>query len=318
METIKYAPVIIPTLNRFDHFKRCLESLEHCTGAEHTDVYVALDYPPSEKYVEGWRKIDIYLAEKEKKNGFNKLIVFRRNHNCGMGKAGSNYSLLREFVEKITDRFISSEDDNEFSPNFLEYMNQALEFYKDDPTVLHVSAYTPPIFKHVTNDSTFFGIDTPAYGLGHWVYKNVAFAYSNEKLANDLRKSLKRTLKLYWTWPAIISMALSMLKKNALYGDVRNSMYNLFYHTYTLQPTVSLSRNWGCDGSGLHSGVMPGRENEEIQTEPTFEFQDIPHGYSPAMLKKLFYVNMPNDMLRRIKMMLVTLILLLQFYYSKK
>ena len=51
-----FAPVIIPTLNRYEHFRKCLESLEACTGAEKTDVYVALDFPPSEKYVEGWKK----------------------------------------------------------------------------------------------------------------------------------------------------------------------------------------------------------------------------------------------------------------------
>ena len=55
-----YAPVIILTLNRFEKFKKCLESLEACTGADKTDVYVSLDYPPSEKYVEGWKKIDSY------------------------------------------------------------------------------------------------------------------------------------------------------------------------------------------------------------------------------------------------------------------
>ena len=51
MQEIKeFAPVLIPTLNRYEHFKRCLESLERCTWAEKTDVYVALDFPPSDKF----------------------------------------------------------------------------------------------------------------------------------------------------------------------------------------------------------------------------------------------------------------------------
>ncbi len=53
MEITTYAPVLIPTLNRYEHFKRCLESLELCTGADKTDVYVGLDFPPSEKYHKG-------------------------------------------------------------------------------------------------------------------------------------------------------------------------------------------------------------------------------------------------------------------------
>lgn len=53
---MNYAPVIIPTLNRYDHFIKCLESLEKCSGAEYTEVFVALDFPPSNKYIEGWKK----------------------------------------------------------------------------------------------------------------------------------------------------------------------------------------------------------------------------------------------------------------------
>lgn len=64
MEIKNYAPVIIPTLCRDVHFKRCLESLEKCTAAEYTDVYVGLDYPAIEKHVEGWKKIDGYLNPK--------------------------------------------------------------------------------------------------------------------------------------------------------------------------------------------------------------------------------------------------------------
>ena len=105
MKITYYAPVVIPTLNRYEHFRRCLESLERCTGAEKTNIYVGLDYPPSDKYVEGWKKIDCYLAEKEKNNGFNRLIVYRRTHNCGIGKPGCNYSQLKDVVKEKYDRF---------------------------------------------------------------------------------------------------------------------------------------------------------------------------------------------------------------------
>jgi glycosyltransferase involved in cell wall biosynthesis len=50
MEIKQYAPVVIPTLNRYDHFKACLESLEKCRGVDKTDVYVVLDFSPSEEY----------------------------------------------------------------------------------------------------------------------------------------------------------------------------------------------------------------------------------------------------------------------------
>ena len=53
---MNYAPIIIPTLNRNDHFIKSLESLEKCSGAENTEVFVALDFHPSGKYIDGWKK----------------------------------------------------------------------------------------------------------------------------------------------------------------------------------------------------------------------------------------------------------------------
>lgn len=126
------APVIIPTLNRYSHFKQCLDSLELCTLADKTIVYVALDFPPSEKYIDGWRKIDNYLRDKESHNNFRKLIVYRRKTNCGVGNIQSNSNLLQAEMRDKYESYIFTEDDNVFSPNFLVYMNTCLEKYKDN------------------------------------------------------------------------------------------------------------------------------------------------------------------------------------------
>jgi hypothetical protein len=56
--------VIIPTLNKYEHFKHCIELLDRCTWADKTDVYVGLDYLPVDKYFEGWRRIDEYLRNR--------------------------------------------------------------------------------------------------------------------------------------------------------------------------------------------------------------------------------------------------------------
>ena len=93
------------------HFERCLESLERCSGADQTEVYVALDYPPSEKYKEGWKKIDDYLRLKESQNGFKKLHVIRRDRNYGICHENGNYETLIREIKKSYDRYILSEDE---------------------------------------------------------------------------------------------------------------------------------------------------------------------------------------------------------------
>lgn len=51
-----YTPIMIPTLCRYEHFRRCLESLQRRTHANETDVYVGLDYPAKESHWDGYKK----------------------------------------------------------------------------------------------------------------------------------------------------------------------------------------------------------------------------------------------------------------------
>ena len=128
-----YYPVYIPTLNRYTHFKRCVESLARNTHADKTELVIGLDYPPEEKYVEGYLKIKGYIPTI---NGFGKLTVFERGENYG---ASANSLALLEYVFTHYDAAIATEDDNEFSPCFLDFMNKALKAYKDDEKVVSIS-----------------------------------------------------------------------------------------------------------------------------------------------------------------------------------
>jgi len=114
-----YAPVCIPTLNRYEHLKELIESLQQNSWAQYTDLYIGLDFPPSEKYEEGYKKIVQYLCGGI--NGFQKVHVIKRNINIGAGK---NASLLVEEALETFDRFICIEDDNIVSRDFLEYMDK--------------------------------------------------------------------------------------------------------------------------------------------------------------------------------------------------
>ena len=58
---MKYAPIIIPTLCRFEHFQRLIESLKCNSWAKYTDVYVGIDYPPIQRYRQGWQRICDYV-----------------------------------------------------------------------------------------------------------------------------------------------------------------------------------------------------------------------------------------------------------------
>lgn len=275
MEIMTYAPVVITTLNRYEHFKRCLESLERCTGAEHTDVYVGLDYPPSEKYVEGWKKIDTYLKEKEEKNGFKNLFVRRRDHNCGVGKAGSNSSLLYREIKEVTDRYISTEDDNEFSICFLDYMNKALEKYKDDDRVVAVCGYTP--FDIKGKENVYFARQMFAWGSGKWIEKSKNFSkLRNLESMEKALRNFRSSMRLYKYRPIVLSRVMDQVIKKKNYGDVSHTFYCVLHDKYCIYPSKTLVRNWGNDGTGVHcKKVDETFLFREICDDITFDLDDV-------------------------------------------
>lgn len=269
----EYAPVAITVLNRYNHFKRCLESLERCNGAEYTDVYVGLDYPPLERYVEGWKEIDGYLKKKEACHGFKNLYVRRRNHNCG---AGRNVELLYNEIKKKTDRYVFTEDDNEFSPCFLDYMNKALEKYKDDDNVICICGYTP--FDYQGNKNVYFARQMFAWGVGRWG-KKVEQTRKFRDLAYQERvlSKFRTAMRLYRFQPIVLKRVMDQVVLHKLWGDVSYTCYCVQNSKYCLFPSKTLVRNRGNDGTGMHCKVNDTYLNvsREICQDNNYELDNI-------------------------------------------
>ena len=102
--TMIYAPILIPTLNRYEHLRKCLESLSRCTWAEQTDVYVSLDYPPSDqwdRYAPGWEKNREFLRSCGNL-GFKNLFVIEQTENLGIYCKGEKPSNLQMLINIIS------------------------------------------------------------------------------------------------------------------------------------------------------------------------------------------------------------------------
>jgi len=282
MEIKQYTPVLIPTLNRYEHFKRCVESLERCTGADKTDVYVGLDYPPSEKYVEGWKKIDAFLLEKEKQNGFKNLFVRRRDHNCGIVGEGNNLGLLREEIKQVTNKYIFSEDDNEFAPNFLEYINWGLENYKDDNSILAICGCkdidTHDIKNNVYKLNTIFN----AWGYGMWFDRREKLdRLFDHKLLMEFVHKTKLTDIFNTTKVTRASSLLYQVAKKTFHGDFIISLLPKD-EKWCVFPKDNKVRNWGWDGTGTHGGSQ-----EAFKKYSTLPIDTAEH-FEPVIVEDLF------------------------------
>ena len=252
-----YAPVLIPTLNRHEHLKQCLESLSRCTWADKTEVYVALDYPPQdkwEKYAHGWEKNREWLCSVGDM-GFKKLHLIERTENYGTwnSKLG-NLSALRQEVEKAYKYYIISEDDNIFSPCFLDFMNKGIEKFKDDESVMALCGYAYP-YPTVADSNTFFrqSVDYSAWGClafrDHYPqainYQYMRKFFSMKTCRDLYRKYGPRRLSAYLSSCDKSEQSIRMI-------DVNMSLVGSLLGKDFIMPKVSLVRNIGADGSGVN------------------------------------------------------------------
>lgn len=274
MEITTYAPVIIPTLNRYEHFKKCIESLEKCTHSEQTVVYVALDYPPNENYIDGWMKIDSFLSKKEGNNDFKVLHVIRRDRNYGICHDNGNSETLIREIEQRYDRYIFTEDDNEFSPNFLDYMNWGLETYKDDPNIISICGYNEIPIKEDYKHNIFVDTWYSAWGVGHWVEKwnKLSALVKSEDYSRRFIKDCPITIifkRDIW----LASSVIGSIESGRYYWDAIPYRFKE-YPLYSVHPVVTMVRNWGQEGSGQHGADQKRhiqQMNMTMQTESYFK-----------------------------------------------
>jgi hypothetical protein len=128
--------------NRHDHTKKILKSLSECSNFNKFKIYLFGD---SFKFDENNDKNRVRLVRKEvlnfKKINKNIFIKFSKT-NLGLYK-----NIIRgiSYVIKKHSAVIVLEDDLVVRKNFLNFMCNSLEKYKNKKNILQISGYSYPI-----------------------------------------------------------------------------------------------------------------------------------------------------------------------------
>lgn len=265
---MKCAPIIIPTLNRIEHLKRCIDSLKENPLALETDLYISVDYPPEEKYFEGYQLVKKYVTE-ELKGGFRNIFYYIQSENLG---PEMNFLFLKEkSIMSSNKAYIFTEDDNVFSPAFLDYINKSLIKYEKNEKIYRICGYSPlDTINDVQGDAFLLDYGC-AWGIGVWREKEDIFekwlTRDNFILLlkdNDICESLyQRSYKKYWN---LVETCLASPNENnnVFNSQIDNNIRNIDYTVglyltikgfYALFPRISLVKNEGFDGTGVNCGA---------------------------------------------------------------
>lgn len=162
---MNYAPIVVFGFNRPDALKNTISSLLRNKEAKDSDLFVYVDGPRIGKERER-EKVEEVKEYVKSISGFKSLRYTFAEKNKGL--ADSIIGGVSEVINQY-GKVIVLEDDLVLMPNFLNFMNQGLEFYENNQSVMSVCGYTCKVNapKDYLHDAYFF-TRSSSWGWGTW------------------------------------------------------------------------------------------------------------------------------------------------------
>lgn len=244
-----YAPLVVFVYNRADHTAKTLNYLNNNLLAKDTELFIFSDNAKDEKAVCAVNEVREFIDEFARHSAFKKVNVIKADTNKGL--ATSIITGVTKVIEEY-ERVIVVEDDLITSPDFLTYMNNALDFYKDNPKVWSISGYTFPLKSLNSYDhDVYMSPRGCSWGWATWkdrfmtvdweVKDFLSFSLDKKKVAHfneggpDMTEMLTRQVN-----GKIGSWAIRWC-----YAESKANMF-------TVYPVSSRVQNIGCDDSGTN------------------------------------------------------------------
>lgn len=239
------APIILFAYNRPAHLTQTLAALAQNDLASQSELFIYCDGAKESASEEEIERIVKTRNVARAVSGFRTMTMIEREKNIGL--KANIVGAVTEIVNRY-GRVIVLEDDIVTSPGFLRYMNEALELYKDDEQVMHISGYMWP-HRWPLPETFFFSAPCP------WGWATWARAW---KHYDDDAKKLYHKWENHWD--EFNKFGGDYLQKQLeANNDGRLNTWYVKWHAAVLQhggmtlyPGRSLTSNIGFDTMGTH------------------------------------------------------------------
>ncbi len=264
----KYAPIALFVYNRLDHPKKVIESLLKNPEAKYTDLYVFSD---GGKYLEDTSVINELRYFLKTIEGFNSIKVIERKTNYGL--AINLIDGISSVLEKH-DKCIVLEDDILVANNFLTFMNQALEAYKNNKKIFTIQSTTGNgNFK----EDICCRKHPNCWGWAIWKDRWELFSRNISQCFIDINKndmSLRREINNNNSINISWQIDANLKSKRNTWGVYLNYT-SLKYNKFNIYPKYQMIKNIGEDGSGVH-GNHQETSNIVLWNKRIFDLPDNP------------------------------------------
>ena len=244
--TNTYAPILLFVYNRPEHVRRNIQALLKNELAAESELFIYSDAAKDETSQAAVKEVRAFIRSIQ---GFKKITITERAENWG---------LARSIIDGVTTqinrygRVIVLEDDLVVAPHFLQFMNDALETYRDEARVGHIQACD---FTHDPSlPDTFLIKWTGSWGWGTWDRAWKHFNADGKALLTELESR-----KLTYTFDFNGKYGYTRMLRRQIEG--KNNSWAIRWNAslflkgiLSLNVGKSLVQNEGFDGSGTNCG----------------------------------------------------------------
>lgn len=246
----KKAPLILFTYNRLKETKKTIENLIKADLFSQTDIYIYSDGPKNLETEELVKNVREYLKGL---SGYKNIKIVYSKINKGLAK-----SIIQGVTEIIKeyDVVIVLEDDLLISKDFLIYMNDALNIYKNRDEIWSISGFGPNI--NIPSDykeDIYLTLRGCSWGWGTWRdrWQTVEWEikdFEKMKKSNKLKKRFNSSGNDMFKM-----LELQMLNKINSWA-IRWCYTQFKQQKYTIYPIISKVKNIGFGEDATHGGIF--------------------------------------------------------------
>jgi GT2 family glycosyltransferase len=266
---MKLAPICLFTYNRLQETKQTIKALENNFLAKESELFIFSD---------GWKKeieknkILKVRAFLKTITGFKNVTLIESDKNKGL--ANSIIAGVTSILEKH-ENIIVLEDDLITAPNFLNFMNSSLTYYKKNDKIFSISGYTLDlsILQNLEKD-VYLGVRASSWGWGTWRDRWINIDWEVRDYP-DFEKSFIRKYKFNKG-----GSDMSRMLKNQMQGKIDSWAIKWCYHQfkknqYTVFPKVSKLISIGFGVNATHTKTTKRFDTtSDTSNKVTFLFEE--------------------------------------------
>jgi hypothetical protein len=245
------APIALFVYNRPEHTRRTVERLRDNVLASKSDLYIFSDAAKNENTSAAVEEVRKFIQSID---GFRSITILERCTNFGLAAS------VIDGVSQLCERYgqvVAVEDDLLTAPDFLTFMNSALDRYRSTSRVFSIGAFSFGVRAPQGYPSdAFFSYRSCSWGWATWRdrWREADWQVSDYR---DFRSDRRRMEKFSRGGGDLVRMLARQMAGQLDSWAVRWAYAHCAHDAVALLPVESRVFNIGLDGSGTHCRRVP-------------------------------------------------------------